>query len=91
MTLSLFVVYKVINEAINIYSIILVIYALLSWFPNGRESALGQIIRRLVRPYLDIFDRLIPPIAGISFNVIIAIFVLDLIKQGLFTLLSWLA
>lgn len=89
--MPLLVVYKVVNEIINIYSIILVIYALLSWFPQGRSSAFGQIIQRLSRPYLDIFDRLIPPIAGISFNVIIALFVLDLIKQGIFTLLTWIS
>lgn len=66
---------------------ILIIYALMSWFPGASESALGQLVNRLVEPYLGIFDRMIPPIGGISFNVIIAILVLSLIKRGLLTLL----
>ena len=81
---------KIINKAFYIYSLILVIHALLSWFPSGRESAFGQFIDKLVRPYLDVFDRIIPSIGGISFNVIIAIFVLDLIQKGVLTILSWL-
>lgn len=82
--------HALISQIIHYYSIILMIYALLSWFPGARDSKFGQIINKLARPYLDIFDRLIPPIGGISFNVIIAIFTLDLIRKGLFTILNLL-
>lgn len=81
--------FSLISKFIYYYQILLMIYALMSWFPNARQSKFGEIVTKLVRPYLDIFDRLIPPIGGISFNVIIAIFALDLIQTGLFTLLKW--
>lgn len=77
----------VINRLFQLYSTLLVIYALMSWLPGARESQIGQIINRLVRPYLDIFDRYIPSIGGISFNVIIALLVLNLIQRGLINLL----
>lgn len=71
----------------SFYSMLLVIYALLSWLPGGYESQLGKIVIKLSRPYLDFFDRYIPPLGGISINVMIAIFVLQLIRNGLLGLL----
>lgn len=78
---------NLVNQLFQLYQIVLVVYALLSWFPGARDSTLGRIVNQLARPYLDIFDRLIPPLGGISFNVIIAIFVLSLIQSGLNSIL----
>lgn len=78
---------RLVDSVFNIYSMVLVIYALLSWLPGAYESQLGQIIIKISKPYLDFFDRYIPPIGGISINVMIAIFVLQLIRNGLMGLL----
>lgn len=80
---------NLVNRVFYIYSLVLVVYALLSWFPNGRQSSLGQFITKLARPYLDIFDQFIPSIGGLSFNVIIGIFVLELIQRGLISIILW--
>lgn len=79
---------SLVSNLFQAYTIVLVIYALLSWLPGARESTLGQFITRLARPYLDIFDRIIPSVGGISFNVIIAIFVLRFIRDGLMWILA---
>lgn len=79
---------SLVNNLFYAYSIVLVIYALMSWLPGARESALGEFINKLARPYLDIFDRFIPSFGGISFNVIIAIFVLQFIRDGLIGILA---
>ncbi len=84
-------VIRVVNILFNAYSFVLVAYALMSWFPNARSSKLGQVIQRLAQPYLSFFDRFIPPIAGISFNVIIALFVLQYAQRGIIYLLLSLA
>lgn len=76
-----------INNAFRIYSWILIIYALMSWFPGARQSGLGDFISKLSRPYLDIFDRLIPPIGGLSFSVIIGLVVLQMIQRVVIRLL----
>lgn len=81
--LSLVVILSFVNNIFRIYSLLLVAYALMSWLPGARDSQLGRLIQKLVRPYLDIFDRFIPSIGGISFNVIIALFVLNFIQRGL--------
>ncbi|MBZ6526678.1 YggT family protein [Aerococcaceae bacterium DSM 111021] len=79
---------SLVSNLFQAYTMVLVIYALLSWLPGARESALGQFVVKLARPYLDIFDRLIPSLGGISFNVIIAIFVLRFIRDGLIWILA---
>lgn len=79
---------SLVNNVFYLYSIVLVVYALMSWLPGARDSGLGQFINKLARPYLDIFDRYIPSIGGVSFNVIIAIFVLQLIRDGVIWILA---
>ena len=79
---------SLVSNLFQAYTLVLVVYALLSWLPGARESALGQFVVKLARPYLDIFDRLIPSLGGISFNVIIAIFVLRFIRDGLIWILA---
>lgn len=72
----------VIYQLIDIYILVIVIWYLLSWFPNARGSRLGEIVNRLVEPYMRWFD-FIPPLGGISFSPIVAIFVLYLVQYGL--------
>lgn len=74
---------SIIQDIIYVYTLVLVIYALLSWFPGARDSRFGMIIASLARPYLDVFDRFIPSVGGISFNVIIGILILQLASNGL--------
>lgn len=78
---------RFIMSTITVYQGVLVVYALMSWFPKARESALGDLVNRLARPYISFFDRFIPPIGGISFNVIIALFVLQLLERLIIRLL----
>ncbi|MEY8441940.1 YggT family protein [Lactobacillaceae bacterium 24-114] len=72
----------ILYQLIDIYIFVIVIWCLLSWFPNARGSRLGEIINRLVEPYMRWFD-FIPPIGGISFSPIVAILVLYLVQYGL--------
>ncbi|TFJ38887.1 YggT family protein [Carnobacterium divergens] len=83
-------VYRVLSEAINIYSILIVVYALLSWLPGAYNSKLEEILARLCEPYLDVFRRIIPPIGGISFSPIVALIVLSLVNRGLYYVLMFL-
>lgn len=74
---------NILQDLIYVYTLVLVIYALLSWFPGARESKFGQIINRLAYPYLSFFDSIIPSFGGISFSVVIGILVLQLASSGL--------
>ncbi|MHC5226989.1 YggT family protein [Enterococcus sp. LJL99] len=70
-------------KAVDIYTAILVIYALLSWFPGAYESTLGRLLSKICEPYLSIFDRLNLRIGMVGLNVMIGILVLNLASRGL--------
>lgn len=84
-----FWLFDLLNTLFQVYNYMIIGYILLSWFPNARESAIGQIIGRLVEPYLSIFRRFIPPIGGtIDISPIVALFALSFIRMGVFTILG---
>ncbi|HBH5802134.1 TPA: YggT family protein, partial [Enterococcus faecium] len=76
------------SDAVYLYTVLLVIYALLSWFPGGYQSAFGRFLAKICEPYLGLFDRLNLSFAGIDFTIAFAIIVLQLATQGLFVLLQ---
>lgn len=77
--------------AIRIYSYAIIIYILMSWFPGARESSFGEMLGKIVEPYLEPFRRFIPPIGGmIDISPIVAILVLNFASMGLAQILSML-
>lgn len=77
-------------KVIEYYSYALIIYILMSWFPNARETTIGQFLTRICEPYLEPFRRIIPPIGGmIDISPIVGIFVLRLASTGLQSLFTW--
>ncbi|MBN6887081.1 YggT family protein [Cytobacillus horneckiae] len=84
------VLLNVLLQLIQLYSWALIIYILLSWFPNARESAIGQFLARICEPYLDPFRKIIPPLGMIDISPIVAIIVLRLASAGLIQLFAWL-
>ena len=74
----------VLSDTLRIYSFLLLIRVLLTWFPsidwsNGILSALCSI----TDPYLNIFRGVIPPIGGFDISSILAFLLLNVI-QGQF-------
>lgn len=68
----------------NIYFYMIIVYVLMSWLPNLRESFIGELLSKLVEPYLSPFRRIIPPIFGmLDISPIVALFVLQFAMQGL--------
>ncbi|MBY0120775.1 YggT family protein [Bacillus sp. S/N-304-OC-R1] len=82
---------SVLTSLIYYYSWALIIYILLSWFPNARESGIGQFLGRICEPYLEPFRKIIPPLGMIDISPIVAIFVLRFASSGLVQLFHWIA
>jgi YggT family protein len=77
--------------AYQIYFYMIIAYVLMSWVPNARESSIGQLLGRLVEPYLSVFRRFIPAIGGvIDISPIVAMFSLHFIYQGIMAILGFL-
>jgi YggT family protein len=77
-------------KLIEMYSWALIIYILMSWVPNVRESKFGQILANICEPYLEPFRKIIPPVAMIDFSPIVAIFVLRFASTGVYALFDML-
>ena len=77
---------------VSIYLVLMFIRILLSWFPNVNwYDPPFSVLSQLTDPYLNIFRSIIPPLGGIDFSPIIAIFALQFAAQLLTGLLSGLA
>lgn len=66
---------------LDIYSIILVIYALMSWIPTLYGTWFGRIIVKVSRPYLSLFENLPLQFWGLDFSIVIAFIVLKFIQR----------
>ena len=80
-------IFAVIGQTLSIYSFILIIRILLTWFPgidwsNGILSALTSI----TDPYLNIFRGIIPPIGGFDISSILAFLLLNFLQGRLYGL-----
>ena len=82
---------RLIQNAVSIYSIILVAFALLSWFPNAYESQLGRLVIRLARPVIEPLRKLNLQFAGLDWTILIVIFLLNLISGIILNALLLLA
>ena len=71
----------ILTKLIDLYSIVIVVYVLMSWIPqmSGWVADLNEILGKICDPYLDLFKKVIPPVGGIDFSPIAAIIVLQLI------------
>ena len=68
---------------LSIYSILLLIRILLSWFPNiDWFSQPFATLSQLTDPYLNLFRSIIPPLGGMDFSPILAFLVLNLVSRG---------
>ena len=82
---------RFIQNATDIYSMILVAFALLSWFPNAYETALGRFLTSLVKPILQPLRRLPLSIGGVDFSVWVAVLLVHLLGNYLIRFLYMLA
>ncbi|WP_285876666.1 YggT family protein [Fictibacillus phosphorivorans] len=79
------------QKLIQIYYYMIIGYILLSWFPNARESSIGQVIGRLVEPYLSPFRKIIPPLGMIDLSPIVALMSLHFAQYGVSAVARMLA
>ncbi|ALF51691.1 YggT family protein [Nostoc sp. FACHB-87] len=78
----MFLLISTLNTFIQLYTALLFIRVLLTWFPtinwyNQPFSALSQI----TDPYLNVFRSIIPPLGGIDLSPMLAILLLQIVGQ----------
>tara|TARA_B100000073_G_C23579349_1_gene511562 strand:- start:211 stop:486 length:276 start_codon:yes stop_codon:yes gene_type:complete len=80
-------IFGVLSDTLRIYSLLLLVRVLLTWFPsidwnNGALSALCSI----TDPYLNIFRGIIPPIGGFDISSLLAFLLLNFLQSQLYSL-----
>ncbi|HEW5240762.1 TPA: YggT family protein [Streptococcus pneumoniae] len=79
---------RMIYNAVDIYSLILVAFAVMSCFPGAYESSLGRWIVALVKPVLAPLQRLPLQIAGLDLSVWVAIVLVRFLGENLVRFLA---
>ena len=66
------------------------VWCILSWLPIPQQGIIADVagaVDKLVRPYVDLFRRFIPPLGGLDFSPIVAIVVLGVIERLILSIL----
>lgn len=85
-TLSLKIAY-ILTQLIEVYSWLIIVSAILSWVPNisGGQNSLvadiSEVLHIITDPYLSLFRKFMPPLGGIDFSPVVALLVLQIIKD----------
>ena len=84
-TIAVFITY-----VFRFYIGLVTVWCILSWLPIPNQGIIADVvgaIDRLVRPYVDLFRRFIPPFGGLDFSPIVAIVVLGVIERVILSIL----
>lgn len=79
-----FTIARIIYSIVDVYSMVIVVYVLMSWLPTERGiiADIYRVLGKICDPYLNLFKRFIPPIGGmVDVSPIIALLVLQLASR----------
>jgi YggT family protein len=73
---------QVLAQTVQIYSLVLIVRVLLSWFPNlDWSNPVLSSVSAITDPYLNAFRGLIPPLGGIDLSALLAFLALNLLQS----------
>jgi YggT family protein len=73
---------QVLAQTLSIYTLVLLVRMLLSWFPNlDWSNPVLSTVSSITDPYLNAFRGLIPPLGGIDLSAILAFIALQLVQS----------
>ena len=73
---------QVLAKTLQIYSLVLIVRVLLSWFPNlDWSNPVLSSVSAITDPYLNAFRGLIPPLGGIDLSALLAFLALNLLQS----------
>ena len=73
---------QVIAALLRLYSLMLVVYALISWVMHEEHYPPAvHWLKSMVEPVLSKIRRVIPPIAGIDLSVVAALLIIEMIRS----------
>jgi YggT family protein len=80
---------NVLKLLVNLYTIVLLVYAVISWIPDLRGGRWAYYLSRVVDPVLAPIRRVIPPLGGLDLAFLVLLLVLQLLVQPALTRLAF--
>ncbi len=76
------IIFGVLGQTLLIYSYLLIIRVLLTWFPNlDWSNPILANLSAITDPYLNLFRGIIPPIGGLDISPILAFLLLNFVES----------
>ena len=68
-------------SSLRLLSLMLLIYVLMSWVIKDQTHPLFKFLKNLFNPILNPIRKILPPIFGIDFSVIILLMIIEIMRQ----------
>ncbi|MBQ6395454.1 MAG: YggT family protein [Atopobiaceae bacterium] len=80
---------NILLRLIDFYEMLIFVWVIMSWVPlrEGFLEELHSMLDMLCEPFVGVFRRFIPPLGGLDFSPVIAVFALSLLSRGLVAIL----
>jgi YggT family protein len=75
--------------AVNIYTFLLLVYAVVSWVPDLRRGRWVYYLASVIEPVLIPIRRIIPPLGGLDLAFLVLLLVLQLLVRPLLVHLAF--
>lgn len=82
-TFVLFVVLRLVAMTIMFYTIVIIVYAIMSFVGPGHATPLSLLLAQIVEPVLGPFRRLLPPIGGLDLSPLLVLILLQAVLVAL--------
>ncbi|HMF27949.1 MAG TPA: YggT family protein [Candidatus Cybelea sp.] len=79
----------VLRYAVNIYTFLLLVYAVISWVPDLRRGRWVYYLASVIEPVLIPIRRIIPPLGGLDLAFLVLLLALQLLVQPAITRLMY--
>jgi YggT family protein len=72
---------QALGYVVNVYTLLLLVYAVVSWFPDLRRGRWIYYLASVIEPVLMPIRRVIPPLGGLDIAFLILLLVLQLVVR----------
>lgn len=69
------------NNLIQLYILVLLARALMSWFDPGFRSAIGRVVFQLTEPVVEPVRRIIRPMGGLDLSIMVTMFLCIILQR----------
>lgn len=82
---------KVLDTVLTLYTYVLIVRALISWFSPDPYNPLVQMLYRITEPVLDQVRKVVPSIGGLDLSIIITVILIQFLQSFLIKTLVQIA